>query len=228
MWGNRRNVTYYSCRPASHRSRNIPEDHPRYVYLNEDRLSEALLGFLADAVFGPHRHAYWQRCLDEEGGPDRAAPASERLKELAAEVAELERRLTRQLINLEADDLTPSLRRRINERVSELEAATGERNRRRSSCPAGRHRDPGHRRRHPPAGSAPRSGRQAARHAADGAAGPLRPAAARGRLPPGRERSGRLDHAVRRGGVLVAWGGIVRGLFGAPDPTPFRTLSFWW
>jgi site-specific DNA recombinase len=118
MWGNRRNVTYYSCRPAFHRSRNIPEDHPRYVYLNEDRLSEALLQFLASAVFGPERHAYWQQCLDGAGGPDRAAPATERLKELAAEVAELERRLTRQLINLEADDLTPSLRRRINERVS--------------------------------------------------------------------------------------------------------------
>ena len=72
--GNRRNVTYYSCRPASRHSRNIPEDHPRYVYLNEDRPSEALLRFLADAVFGPDRHAYWQRCLEEGGGPDRAAP----------------------------------------------------------------------------------------------------------------------------------------------------------
>jgi hypothetical protein len=103
------------------------------VYLNEDRLSQALFKFLADAVFGPVRHDYWQRCLDQAGGPERAAPASERIKELTAEVADLERRLARQLINLEADDLTPSLRRRINERVSELEDAITERNQRRSA-----------------------------------------------------------------------------------------------
>ena len=55
------------------------------------------------------------------------------MKELTAEVADLERRLTRQLINLEADDLTPSLRRRINGRVSELEDAIVERNQRLSA-----------------------------------------------------------------------------------------------
>ena len=74
MWGNRRTVTYYSCRPASHRSRTIPEDHPRYVYLNEDRLSQALFAFLAGAVFGPDRHAYWQQCLEEAGAPERTPP----------------------------------------------------------------------------------------------------------------------------------------------------------
>jgi hypothetical protein len=48
-------------------------------------------------------------------------------------VDDLERRLTRQLINLEADRFGPELRRRINERVSELEDAIAERNRRRTA-----------------------------------------------------------------------------------------------
>ncbi|MGH3117920.1 MAG: hypothetical protein ACRDQ2_12575, partial [Gaiellales bacterium] len=44
-----------------------------------------------------------------------------------AEVADLERRLSRQLLNLEADDPTPALRRRIATRVGELEDAIAER-----------------------------------------------------------------------------------------------------
>ncbi len=46
---------------------------------------------------------------------------------MEAEIAELERRLERQLLNLEADDVTPALRRHIARRVDELEAAIGAR-----------------------------------------------------------------------------------------------------
>jgi hypothetical protein len=51
--------------------------------------------------------------------------------ELAVEISELERKIARQVINLEADDLTPTLRRRITQRVSELEAAITDRQQRR-------------------------------------------------------------------------------------------------
>jgi hypothetical protein len=63
----------------------------------------------------------------------------------------------------------------------------------------------------------PVPGRETGRHAAGGAAGTLRPAVARGRLPPGRERSRRLDHSVRGGRVCVLRSESVRGLFRAPN-----------
>ena len=128
MWGNhRRNSTYYSCQPSHQRSKDIPADHPPHVYLNEQRLSDALLPFLATALFGPERTDYWRTCLEAAAEPERAAPAKERAQEIEAEIADLERRLTRQLVNLEADDVTAALRRRVGQRVAELEDTIAER-----------------------------------------------------------------------------------------------------
>ena len=124
MWGNhRRNTTYYSCQPSHQRSKDIPVGHPPHVYLNEQRLNDALLPFLATALFGPERTDYWRHALDAAAEPERTAPGRERAFEIEAEIADLERRLTRQLVNLEADDVTPALRRRVGERVAELEDA---------------------------------------------------------------------------------------------------------
>ncbi len=128
MWGNhRRRTTYYSCQPSHQRSKDIPADHPRHVYLNEERLNAAFLPFLANALFGPERTGYWRTCLDAAAQPERAAPTKERAEEIEAEIADLERRLTRQLVNLEADDVTAALRRRVGQRVAELEDAIAER-----------------------------------------------------------------------------------------------------
>jgi hypothetical protein len=128
MWGNhRRRSIYYSCQPSHQRSKDIPADHPPHVYLNEQRLNAALLPFLATALFGPERTGYWRTCLDATAEPERVAPAKERAAEIDAEIADLERRLTRQLVNLEADDVTSALRRRVGERVAELEDAIAER-----------------------------------------------------------------------------------------------------
>ena len=76
------------------------------MYLNEQRLSDALLPFLATALFGPERTDYWRHALDAATQPERTAPARERASEIEAEITDLERRLTRQLVNLEADDVT--------------------------------------------------------------------------------------------------------------------------
>jgi hypothetical protein len=43
-------------------------------------------------------------------------PAHARLEELRAEITDLERRIERQVANLEAEDATPSLRRRVGAR----------------------------------------------------------------------------------------------------------------
>ncbi len=128
MWGNhRRQTTYYSCQPSHQRSKNIPADHPPHVYLNEQRLNEAVLPFLATALFSRERADYWRHCLDAAAKPERAAPAAARANEVEVEIADLERRLARQVLNLEADDVTQALRRRIGDRVAELEASIAER-----------------------------------------------------------------------------------------------------
>jgi len=128
MWGNhRRRSTYYSCQPSHQRAKDIPAGHPAHVYLNEARLDAALRPFLATALFGPDRTDYWRRCLQEAAEPGQAAPAAERVREVEAEIADLERRLSRQLLNFEGDDVTAALRRRVAERIAELEAAITER-----------------------------------------------------------------------------------------------------
>ena len=66
----------------------------------------------------------WSRSF---GRAVRAAPAEEGTAEIEAEIADLERRLTRQLADLEADDVTAALRRRVGQRVAELEDALAER-----------------------------------------------------------------------------------------------------
>ena len=95
-----------------------PAGHPTHVCLNESRLNEAVLPFLADALFGPERVDYWHSCPNIATEPEQAAPAAECIAEIEAEIADLERHLNRQLLNLEADDVTPALRRRVALRVA--------------------------------------------------------------------------------------------------------------
>jgi hypothetical protein len=47
----------------------------------------------------------------------------ERLAEIDAEITDLERRLNRQILNLETDDLTPTARTQIVSRIGDLETA---------------------------------------------------------------------------------------------------------
>src|SRR5207248_4372263 len=99
-------------------SATLPADHPAHVYLNEAVLHSAVADFLSTATFGPDRVTYWERCLDAAGAPEPSAPLADRLDELDEEVADLERRLSRQVANLEGNDVTPTLRRRIADRVA--------------------------------------------------------------------------------------------------------------
>ncbi len=131
MWGNhRRSSTYYSCQPSHQRAKHIPDGHPAHVYLNEAKLSAALLPFLGRALFDPDRQTYWRTCLDAnacEQNANGSPPA--RQHDLEGQLADLERRLHRQLLNLEADDVTPALRRRVAARIDELETAISQQRR---------------------------------------------------------------------------------------------------
>jgi site-specific DNA recombinase len=92
MWGNRkRNVIYYSCQPSHQRAKNIPADHPSHLYLNEHRLNDSLIPFLAVSLFSAQRIDYWRQCLEAAAEPEHRAPETERAKEMEAEITELER-----------------------------------------------------------------------------------------------------------------------------------------
>jgi len=96
MWGNRRpRSRYYSCQPSHQRAAHIPEGHPAHVYLNEPVLHAAVVGFLADAVFGSNRTDYWAHCLKAAADIGPAAPVLSRLQELQEEINDLERRIVR-------------------------------------------------------------------------------------------------------------------------------------
>ncbi|MHB1472207.1 MAG: hypothetical protein ACYCV4_01030 [Dermatophilaceae bacterium] len=109
-----------------------PAGHPAHVYLNESRLNEAVLPFLADALFGPERVDYWHSCPNIATEAEQAAPAAEPEQAAlppsttpSATPSATPRSptwnatsLNRQLLNLEADDVTPALRRRVALRVA--------------------------------------------------------------------------------------------------------------
>jgi hypothetical protein len=56
----------------------IPPGHPVTINPSERFLLQATLGFLARAVYGPDRHAYWQQVLESAEQADPAAPARQR------------------------------------------------------------------------------------------------------------------------------------------------------
>jgi hypothetical protein len=127
MTGNIRRSTsrYYFCYPHKQRSANIPPEHPPTIYLAEPPLHEAITTWLSYAVFGPDRLDYWRGALTASDTHEhrRRAPVTAHLAEINSQTAELTRRLQRQVLNLEADDITPAARRQITTRIGELETA---------------------------------------------------------------------------------------------------------
>ena len=82
------------------------------------------------SVVGSERQTYWRRRLADSESKQSAAPAAGRLREVTAEIADLERRIQRQIANLEAEDATPALRQRIAARIAEPEEAVEDRRQR--------------------------------------------------------------------------------------------------
>jgi hypothetical protein len=121
MWGARRGATRYClCQPA-HQRGEVPPDHPRTVYVNEHALLRGVTDFLEAGVYGPDRVAYWEHVLAAADPRDDPAPLRARISGQEGRTAELRARLRRQVLNLEAEDLTPQTRRRVVGRIAELE-----------------------------------------------------------------------------------------------------------
>lgn len=129
MTGNTRRAgaaVYYFCQPRTRQQLDRPAAHPgRTIYLNEQRLHTAVTDWLATAVFGPDRNAYWHACLTSAATADTPAAESltDRLSEHEHQITDLDRRIQRQVLNLEDDDLSPEARRHITVRIRQLEAS---------------------------------------------------------------------------------------------------------
>jgi hypothetical protein len=121
MKGHRGSFPYYRCHITMQRAAKIPPGHPITINLSERFLLQATLAFLARAVYGPDRLAYWRQVLASAEQTDPAAPARQRIGEVEQAIADLRRRLRHQLLSLEDDDLKPEARRHITSRIAELE-----------------------------------------------------------------------------------------------------------
>jgi hypothetical protein len=131
MWGKTRpSGVYYQCQVTHQRSANMPADHPATVHLSEAKLNRAVLDFLATAIFGPEREEYWRHCLTMANEDQTNWPVENRRLELEKEVVDLEARLERQVLSLEAEDATPALRKRVAQRIAELDEALADRSHR--------------------------------------------------------------------------------------------------
>ena len=127
MWGGRPASRYYRCQPSHQRTKGIPADPPPMVHLGERPLLEAVSEWLTAAVFGPERLDYWREALAASAAPRPSSSARDRVGEIVAEIGDIERRIERQVLALEDDDAPPGLRRRVAERVAQLEAAADDR-----------------------------------------------------------------------------------------------------
>ncbi|WP_203935325.1 recombinase family protein, partial [Virgisporangium ochraceum] len=125
MSGNARGTgrRYYSCFVHKQQPSKIPPDHPPTVNLPEPNLHDALTNWLSHALFGPDRVDYWRQCLRKAKTNANKISIPERLAEIDTEIADLERRLNRQILNLETDDLTSTARTQIVARIGDLETA---------------------------------------------------------------------------------------------------------
>jgi uncharacterized coiled-coil DUF342 family protein len=70
---------------------------------------------------GPDRVAYWEHLLAAADPHDDPAPLRAQISRQERSIAEVQARLRRQVLNLEADDLTPQTRQRVVGRIAELE-----------------------------------------------------------------------------------------------------------
>ena len=76
-----RNGAYYTCELNRRQSSLVPEDHPRAVYLREDKAGEKVVEFLTTQVFGPDRLTALSASLAEIGPEaDNAQTEVERLR----------------------------------------------------------------------------------------------------------------------------------------------------
>jgi site-specific DNA recombinase len=97
-----RNTAYYTCEVYRRHSGLVPEDHPRMVYLREDKAGEKVVEFLARHLFGPDRVEALRKSLAEIG--PEAVCAHAEAERLRSELDGIKKRIRRLVTNLEAQE----------------------------------------------------------------------------------------------------------------------------
>jgi site-specific DNA recombinase len=140
----RSGLTYYYCHPTKRHSGTIATNHPRTTYLNHARLHRTMINWLGQALFGSSSTDYWQTTLTAAAATEQATtpPLAQRLAEVDADLADLGRRLDRQVATLETDEATPALRRHVATRIAELETAIADRTKQATSLRSQLHQLP--------------------------------------------------------------------------------------
>jgi site-specific DNA recombinase len=113
-----RNGAYYTCELNRRHSGLVPEDHPRMVYLREDKAGEKMIQFLTTHLFGPDRIEALKESLAEVGPEaDNAHAEAERLR---SELDGIKKRIRRLVTNLEAQEPDSEIADDIRSRLEEL------------------------------------------------------------------------------------------------------------
>jgi site-specific DNA recombinase len=113
-----RNGAYYTCELNRRQSSLVAEDHPRAVYLREDKAGEKVVEFLATHLFGPGRIEALRASLAESGPEaDGAQAEAERLR---SDLDNIKKRIRRLVTNLEAQDPSSEIADDIRARLEEL------------------------------------------------------------------------------------------------------------
>jgi hypothetical protein len=115
-----RTCAYYTCEINRRHSGLVPEDHPRMVYLREDKAGEKVVEFLATHLFGPDRIEALRKSLAEVG--PEADNAHAEVDRLGAELDGIRKRIRRLVTNLEAQEPDSEIADDIRARLEELAA----------------------------------------------------------------------------------------------------------
>jgi hypothetical protein len=123
----RHGVSYYACETARRHAPLVAPEHPRMVYVREDRAAERVIEFLQTHLFGPGRRERLARAL-EETDPERDAHRDD-ADRIRPELAELAVRIRRQISHLEALEADVDAADEIRSRLRELAALKARRER---------------------------------------------------------------------------------------------------
>jgi hypothetical protein len=123
----RHGVSYYVCETARRQATLVAAEHPKVIYVREDRAVARVIEFLQTHLFGPGRREGLARAL-EETDPERHEHHDE-AERLKSELAELAARIRRQVSHLDALEADTDAGAVIRSRLRELAALKARRER---------------------------------------------------------------------------------------------------
>jgi site-specific DNA recombinase len=123
----RHGVSYYVCETARRQATLVAAEHPKMIYVREDRAVARVIEFLQTHLFGPGRREGLARAL-EETDPERDGHHDE-AERLKSELVELAARIRRQVSHLEALEADTDAGAEIRSRLRELAALKARRER---------------------------------------------------------------------------------------------------